>query len=387
MRAVLHFPREINHKGLFLFGFIFYLVCPLIILQTDLFDGLPGIDGWKENVLDHAHVIRYLLLLAWIIVPFYMGSHIGSKYVNIRYSKVRTLGPLSGKFVLAFMVIFVVYFFYKARGSAFQGHALDNDDDNNLEGIMATTNLLLFYIHFVIDQPKSTKRGFLFLLIFNSLFLLGLGGRMYVIIPLVAYFARGYNRAAQSGKPVWPYFLVPAIVAVTASIIGALRVGDSLDKIGFFIFAEPIFTSWSAFSYLNHNAIPLAAVPLNFLVGFLNIIPSLLWPAKGDVLNGMVTGWITWDSPMGALSVFVSIYANFGVIFGGVFMFFVGAFFGQLYKAFKTGNINRNVYYCFCAVLAFCFFRDPFSLPIKIYILSFFLIPFGIQLVKKSLEK
>jgi hypothetical protein len=376
---------EITHRGLFFFGVLFYLIAPLIILQTDIFDGLPAIDPWKTNVLDSEHLFIYLALVIELVVFFYMGSYLAIKYTNPNFSTRRDLGKISSRVLLIVVGIFVSVFIFKLRASAFQGTAAFNEDDR-LQGILSTANLLLFYIHFVLEQPKYTKRIFLIIFIINSIFLLGLGGRMYVIIPAVAYYIRAYNNASRRGKSVIPYIIIPLIAAISASIIGALRIGDKLDKPLYFLFAEPIFTSYSAFSYVNQNNIPLVATPYSFFVSFLNFVPSLFWSGKAEALTKLVGDWAKFDNPLGALSIFVSIYANFGIVLSAVFIFFFGALYGYLYKGFITGKINKNIYYCFCGVLPFCFFRDPLGVPIKIFITSYLIIPYLLQLFRRTLK-
>lgn len=387
MSRIFRLPKEINHNGLFFFGVLFYFVAPVIILQTDMLDGMPGIDGWKENRLDTVHLRLYIALIIWLFITFYLGSYIGARYINIKYTVTRTMGEISSRVVFVLVSAFVGLYIFKLRGSAFQGHGIVNDESDNLVGVLSTANLLLFYIHFVIEMPRQVKRMFGIVLIVSSVFLLGLGGRMYVIIPLVAYFVRAWNKRAATGKSMAPYVLYPVVGAFLASILGALRIGEKLDKIPYFIFAEPIFTSYAAFSYLNENSLPWVSMPNNFFVSFLNIVPSLIWPGKADTLNALNGNWAKYDNPLGALSVFVSIYANFGILLSGAFMIFLGGFFGQMYNAYKAGRINKNVYYCFCSVLPFCFFRDPIALPIKIYILSFSILPFFLQVLTQSLRR
>jgi len=376
----------LNHNSLFLFGVLFYFISPLVILQTDIFDGLPGIDLWKLNKLDYSHFYTYILLVLELVVAFLCGSFLWYKFPSAKFSTQRVLGNITSRIIFFITTIFVCVFIFKLRGSAFQGSASYSEDDN-LQGVLSTANLLLFYIHFVYEQPRKVKNMFLIVFLLNSVFLLGLGGRMYVIIPAVAYYVRAFNRASTTGKSLMPYIFIPIIGALSASIIGAIRIGNDLDKVMYFIFAEPIFTSYSSFSYVNQNVIPLFATPYSFFVSFLNFIPSLFWPNKADVLTSWVGDWAVYDNPLGALSVFVSIFANFGIILGGLFMFFLGGLFGFLYKAYMTGNINKNIYYCFCAVLPFCFFRDPIGIPIKIFISSFLIIPFLIRLFRASFLK
>ena len=376
---------EINHNGLFLFGVLFYLVAPLIILQTDIFDGLPAIDPWKTNVLDNNHLIIYILLVIEMVICFYSGSYLATKYTNPCFSTTKDLGKISSRVLLLVVGLFVGFFIFQLRASAFQGTASFNEDDR-LQGILSTANLLLFYIHFVLEQPKTTKRLFLIIFVVNSIFLLGLGGRMYVIIPAVAYYIRAYNNASKTGKSLVPYVIIPVVGALSASLIGAIRIGEKLDKIMYFIFAEPIFTSYSSFSYVNQNSIPWIATPYSFFVSFLNFIPSLFWPGKAETLTKLVGDWAKFDNPLGAISVFVSIYANFGILLSAVFVFLFGAMYGYLYKAFKTFKINKNIYYCFCGVLPFCFFRDPIGVPIKIFMTSYLIIPYLLQLFRKLLK-
>lgn len=388
MNSSFKLPSEINHKGLFFFGIFFYLITPLIILQTDIFDGLPGIDGWKENVLNASNFIIYVLLVLELLVFFYLGSVIAYKYTNPDYPTKLELGSMSSKIVFTITALFVGFFIFKLRGNAFQGGAgIGMNDDDRLQGILSTSGLLVFYLHFGVSQPKYSRIAFLLLFIITAIFLLGLGGRMYVVIPLVAYFMRSYNQASLKGKSLWPYVFIPIFGALSASILGAIRIGEKLDKLGYFIFAEPVFTSYSAFSFLNQNDIDLIKFPTNFLVSLLNFIPSLIWPSKADVLLSLTGTWVKYDNPLGALSVFVSIYGDFGVILGAVFVFFLGFFFGYVYKGFKTNKINKNLYYCFCGVLPFCFFRDPIGIPIKIFITSFGIIPFTIQMLRQAFKK
>lgn len=387
MNNLLHLPKEINHKKLFFWGFVFYLIIPLIILQTDLLDGLPGIDPWKKNnFLKPDLFSTYLLLITLFFIVFYAGSFIGTRYIKLSYPKTKILGPTSAKITLLLCTAFTIIFFFKARGAAFQGYTTDNFDDG-IVGIISTTNLLLFFIHFVIIQPKKTKTGFLILLIFNSIFLLGLGGRMYVVIPLVAYFVRAYNQRATSGKSLLPYVFLVIGIALIAAILGAIRIGSDFSLLTYFIFAEPIFTSYSSFSFLNQNALSLIKIPYNFIFSFLNIIPSLFWPGKAEMMATLATGWAKFDNPLGALSIFATIFGDFGIIGGGIFVFLFGVFFGHLYKSYKSGAINKNVYYCFCSILPFSFFRDPIAIPIKIFIFSFVILPFILKILRLSLKK
>jgi hypothetical protein len=387
MTNIFRLPKEINHKGLFLFGFLFYFVCPVIVLQTALFNGLPGIDAWKSaNALNSSNFALYIVLITWFFVSFYLGSFLGQKYTNVNYSVERSLGKLSSALVLVLVAAFTFFYIFKMRGVAFKGYAEDVVG-NSSTGIISTTNLLIFYLHFVVKQPKNTKRVFLVLLIINSIFLLGLGGRMYVLIPIIAYIVRAYNNRVASGKPVWPFVVVPFVGGTAAGIIGTIRMGgQGYDLIPYFVFAEPIFTSYSAFSYLNQNHIPLVSMPYNIFVAFVNIIPSIFWPGRAEFVNNLISSWMKFESPLGAMSLFVSVFADFGSVLGGVFMMVFGGFFGHLYKAFKNGNMNRDLYYCFISLIPFSFFRDPIGIPIKLIILSFTVLPFLIQLLRNSLK-
>jgi len=157
INKIFHLPKEINHKVLFLFGFLFYFVAPVIILQTDFLDGLPGIDGWKEaNVLDNFHFNLYISLISWFFVSFYIGSYFGEKYINVKYAVKRDFGDTSAKMIMCFVGIFTFIFIIKMRGLAFHGYSEDVNGNPNT-GIMSTINMLLFYIHFVVEQPKKNK--------------------------------------------------------------------------------------------------------------------------------------------------------------------------------------------------------------------------------------
>src|SRR5258705_5750253 len=92
---------KLKHNSLFLFGVLFYFISPLVILQTDIFDGLPGIDIWKINRLDSSHFYTYLLLILEVTVAFILGSYLSYKLQSPRFSTNRVLGNITSKIVFS----------------------------------------------------------------------------------------------------------------------------------------------------------------------------------------------------------------------------------------------------------------------------------------------
>ena len=87
----------------------------------------------------------------------------------------------------------------------------------------------------------------------------------------------------------------------------------SLSKILYSFFAEPVFTWFSASTFLINNNIPLINFPVNFLTSFLNLMPNTFFNVRQYVVSVQDMGYIT-ESPLGADSIWSNLIINFGSI-------------------------------------------------------------------------
>lgn len=360
-------PEKIDHTHLFLFGFLYYIISPIIILKTTLFAEYPGINNWRLVCnLSPNETLAYLLIALLIFLSFNAGSTL-AKNINIKTSTIpKNIGKTSSWIITTIALILTLYFIHEGRNYAFKGYSIEYNSD--VMGPIATTNLLCFIIHFNYKTNIICKRIVFLLLIINSVFLLGMGGRMYVLLPFIGYYIRYYN--TQSKSKTTTKLLIPIFTLISATVIGAIRINAELSLIPYLAFAEPIFTSYSSFTFIKNNPIPPIELPINFIASFINVIPTSILTEKREIISTITSNWANFSSPLGALSIVVSTTGDFGFIGSSLFFLIIGIIFQTIKNHSKKNKIPNEVYYTYCTILPFTLFRDPIGITIKIVFLS-----------------
>jgi len=196
------------------------------------------------------------------------------------------------------------------------------------------------------------------------------------LIPIIAFIIYKVN---YSDKPI---SILRLSLFVIVSLLGMLSVGVwriGLDfNYDFFVYiflAEPIFASWSAVTFLQLNNLPVVAEPYNYASSFINFIPSIIFPDKGDHIYAL-SSFYSYNAPLGADNIFVSTVGNFGLLLGGFYFFMLGGFLSFL-KNISTGDRFFTAYYiCVISLIPFQLFRDNFSILNKQLYWNMFLVPF-----------
>lgn len=266
----------------------------------------------------------------------------------------------------------------------FKGYQVDYDTD--FMGSIATLNT--FFLFFLLynkgkEQKDSGSRFIELYLILSilefSVVLLGLGSRMYIMVPLISYIIYLIDHQKISFKKL---FFRGILIILFLLGVGIWRLGDtnfSIDALLYIGVAEPVFTWISAESMFSMNNLPLLAFPSNFLTSFINFIPTILLPDKTDYITQLT---ILYDSPLGATNILVSLIGNFGLL-GSCFALFCLGFLLSFIRIQGTSLFLKTYYYCLCGILPFQLFRDNISIVNKMLFYNFLIFPFIFLLIEK----
>jgi len=360
-------PRHtLTHRHLFFFGYTYYLFTPLVLASLGAFD---SVDSFVLTARYFDAESRWWpAYVAFVLVAPLMYL-IGSGWTRLRRSEgsrpVEARPRTGARMLIPVYGLLLVVFTFQARALLFTGYS--ETVDSSLQGQLATLEMLILYQYlYERGKQRATAGAFGLLLAFNSLVLLSMGGRLYIMSALVAIYFRWWNWGARSvAAQIHSLVLVFCVPAALVGV-GMWRVGEAdFDKLGFYVTAESLFTAISGFTLFTGGHWSLLDTPTEFVAGFLNIIPAAVWPGKAEWLTSLTAPMQNFDSPMGAVSIIASSVANFGFLGALVFFAFVGAYMSTIART--RGNAAREAHYCYLVgLLPFMFFRDPFQIQIKL---------------------
>ena len=210
------------------------------------------------------------------------------------------------------------------------------------------------------------------MLLINSVALLSLGGRLYVIIPVTALLLQSLGSALSTGNRLRGAFWLVFVVAVLL-LVGALRIEAdvSAEFLAYIGMAEGLFTSMSLGSFVQHNGIPLLSAPANFFGSIVNFIPSAFIADKAALVPTIQESGRYFESPLGATNLLVAVLGNFGWLGGLLFAVVLGWLLASVRKVCPRG---WWLYFYLCSLLPFMFFRDGFSIFNKAAIFDGFIV-------------
>lgn len=379
------------HNYLFVLGFIYYLVFPVFFIANGFWSDYPGMH-YLYKYYDNSLLVKYCIIILSYLLLFMAGSYAPLKFIKQCKTKTQNSIHVSERdlFLLSIpLFVFCNYFILESRSMLFQGYAVDYDV--TLMGTVATCNVffLFFYMYIrmsVIDNFKKVfyKKYFLYSCLWFSIVLLGLGSRMYIMIPLVVYIIYLIDNKIISVKKI---LCVGFIIALFFLSIGVWRIGgdiSDLESLLYIGFGEPLYTWISLISMLSYTPeLPLIAFPFNYLSSFVNFVPSIVFPLKGEFVSEIS---LPFDAPLGATNLLVSVISNFGLLGGGVFLFVLGFSFTYVRYNFR-GCFGLTYYYCLCGIIPFQLFRDAFPIVNKMIFINFFILPMTIFFIQNKLVK
>ena len=240
---------------------------------------------------------------------------------------------------------------------------------------LGTINIVSLILYIWTLLERKDNKIFLIVLIFSSVILLGLGSRMYVLIPIISLFI--YKLFYAKRKYNFTKFIFYSIfIGILFLIIGAIRIGAviNVEFLVYLFLAEPIFTWWSASTFLSVNELLIIDIPISYISSFINFIPSFFFTDKYKFLITLKENHF-FESPLGATSIFVSIQGNFGWYGGIIFMFILGLFYSIIELYARRNNFILAYYIGIVSILPFQFFRDGFSIINKQLFWNMLIVP------------
>ena len=377
---------QIDHRILFLFGFVFYLFTPYIVGVSDLFAGFPGMALYQGyfKMIPREKLSAYLVItLSWL-PAFYLG-HLTYRVLRKKEGGIHFFEPTAVTRTIPFIAVLLfavlILFTYLSRSSLLGGYS---SYDISARGKMST---LLVIFNFFLLYNLVTRQKLSGLLVagtaITALLLLSTGGRLYVVQTFLVILI--YKTSFARVRWKLPLILmVCLLVFLAASSVGLWRMGAgfSPERAGYSLFAEPVFTWFSSSTFLIANEIPVVNVPTNFLTSFLNLVPNTIISLKPYIISIQGMGY-TAQSPLGADSVWSNFVINFGSAGSFFFLFLTGFLLNFLKSLSKRSRFWAVYYMLVCGMLPFQFFRDGFYLVNKQLFFNFLFLPGLILLVMK----
>ncbi len=382
--------KSLYHIYLFSFGFLYYLILPFCVILTDSFLEFPGMNHLAKHYNDNI-IFPYLLITICLLISFLLGSFlpIKTKYLIKKKTiaeKELVFGNRDLFLLLIPFFIYAQYLIFSNRSNLFQGYLIEYDAQ--FMGNIATFNTL-FLFWGLYYAGKSTKRNhtlslfFLFSIFEFSIVLLGLGSRMYILVPLISFLLFLLDNHQITIKKLT---INACIIILLLLCVGVWRLGDkiSLNALLYIGVAEPCLTWISAESmFTQNNTLPLFSVPSNFLSSFFNFIPSVLLPNKDELIQPIT---LSYESPFGATNLLLSLLDNFGILGSCLTLFIFG--FLLSYIRFNANSLLSKTYYlCICGVIPFQLFRDNIAIINKILFYNFLLFPLVLIILEKAIYK
>lgn len=204
---------------------------------------------------------------------------------------------------------------------------------------------------------------------FFAVFLLSMGGRLYVVTSITAFliFLSSYYRPGIKIK----YFLLAGCVIIFGiGIIGVIRLGSTapvtLAGVFYNILQEPLYESYTFVTYLkNYEVLNYISMPTVLTSSFINMVPSIIWMDKADYMTSIHEVVPKVKSPLGGMHFYVSFIADAGVIITMIGIMVLGICLGKLYRNKDRNSDTKNTVYCLVSAnLMFTLLRDTVSVSL-----------------------
>ncbi|MBG6241248.1 MAG: oligosaccharide repeat unit polymerase [Candidatus Symbiopectobacterium sp. Dall1.0] len=315
-------------------------------------------------------------------------------FLRIKIPKVKISEISSLSLVISFFAIMILcfYLWYSAYEANLLFSGYTSEYSTRIMGNMATTNLLLnflaIYSNFICKD--KIKKIYMALIIINSLFLLSMGGRMYVVTIIIPWLII-YGDNVKTLKDFIRKFKINLIMVsliILFCAIGIFRLGImDFSFMIYIFFAEPIFTSYSSVTYLLYNSdIPLLNNGMLFISSFLGIIPSFIMENKDSLYLLPEHMGFYYESPFGGTSIIVYLFTSFGIFGAFFFMCFWVFFYGIMSKIAKTCVFFKTFYLCALSIIPFIFFRESFYISTRIIVFPIFILPMCVFVFDRCLH-
>ena len=373
-----------NFNSVFTLGFVYYIILPyfLCVFTNNAFlpDSFELVYQYSERITEFKKIIFLLsIFLLYISMTNFSKLHSNTNLCRKEYNQHNTI-----LFKILFFVVSSVCMYYSIASFRYIGGGYMLGHSETIGALISFTSILFILSIIIVTPQKSIITVYTLIYLFFALIIVSMGTRMYLITSILALLLLyTYYRKQIRIKHLLLYFVA---IAFIFSIIGVIRNGGevSYESMTYILLGEPIFTSCSLFSFLQRNDVPLLSMPKDFFIYFYELIPKFLDSDKIEILrsaqNVSQLG-IAFESPLGAINVFVSLMFNFGIIGIPFFCFLISILLRYIRK------LNNDVYFYSTSIFMFIFFRDPFNISIvKMLFEVCYLIPMLLLYIGRKYE-
>lgn len=387
---------QVDHVVLFSFGIGFYWLLPVAAGTVRILSGEPGLALWYatwDAAARSGALPSFLVLTLAAYLAFVSGSWLGGRLrpTTVRRPSVerpveRSVRPPDDRpaelprdprllrLFLVPAVVLTALYAWLLRAQLFRGYQILMTAEDGARGTLSACSLLLLALCLLrvaeVDRWPRARRGlaaaltdpFLVAYAVSAVLVLSLGGRLYVVSAVI--MAVVYHTVYHRPLPIRRALLFALVAMVLSGVAGTIRSGHVPSPFAILVnlFAEPLFTSFSLLHFLPQPDAPWVAVPQFLLGDLLNLVPSAIFPTKGQYLIDPMEAGYDIFSPLGALNSYVSLTINFGRLGTPFVLFALGAALGVLRR--RESSLARVVYTMLAGWLPFTFFRDPFSISV-----------------------
>jgi hypothetical protein len=161
------------------------------------------------------------------------------------------------------------------------------------------------------------------------------------------------------------------IILFCTICVGVFRLGFSFDLSGLMIhlFADSFFISASSMCALEQGR-DYIPIDYSFLGLFVAWIPSVFFESKYEFLSQLGLHSGASCSPFGGAGLVGQLYSNFGYFYF-LYVFFIGVYYGYIYKLFiRKGGVYTSIYLLSLPLLMFHFYNQNIYAYLKILLFN-----------------
>ncbi|KHF15140.1 hypothetical protein PO80_12700 [Vibrio parahaemolyticus] len=358
--------KLISAPVFFLAGSFLYMIVPWVMYEINYLQ----VEFLIRAVENHIHLAKHY---ETIIVDFFVMnlSFTMGYWIAVRcgVTKLHITGmqrfPISKSLIFILLVFISVLGGYKIVSAGvipFRGYQFDPKMLGPLATVCFTS---IWFFHY------TNNRKFILIFIITAFWLIGLGSRMFVFLPMLSLMI---GALLKYKKHTFSIMLSIIISLVFFIFVGVVRTGWDVNIQTFLgiAFAEPIFTSLGALYYIDTGR-DLVNFPYDILASTINFIPSFVFSNKYELVTSLTESDRIFN-PMGAQPLVVSLYHNFGLLYP-FFMVLIGFYFGYIKKR-SDSDFFRAVNLTTLPFVLIHFHREGFITSLKILFFNGIIFPF-----------
>jgi len=355
----------IDHVVLLFFGFLFYVYLPFIVFSLDIFQNYGQREAYQN--LDSLDIKRFLVIFFGIIVVVCV-SDLRSRNIKVKPTRLGIPNITTMATILLFFLVVTLPALYNMLPSFFSQY-------DSSQWVRGSRGPFISFIVISITMSSMYLSGqykfkplniFTFIAFLYSFLNLTTGNRGFFISLLISIVVViSQKNLGIKYKNIIVVFMIGVVFSGVIAGLRSNQLDISLASILYQVTAEGSNVATSLTLYLAKHNEQLIDFPFSLLRQFINMIPSIFFPSKFDllVLDQRATYYLA------ASHFYVLLTVNFGIIGAYIFMYYLVHVLHLMKEKFRFVGI----YPALCAHIPFMFFRD-FELTIVKFMLEFTLL-------------